>query len=196
MFASRKPAAQPRRIGPAPAVRMAPLLQRLRRDQSGNVAMLFGLLVIPLVAMMGLAVDFGRVYSVTSHTQAALDAAALAAGRTAQLNPSNAVTTASAAATAYFNQAKPQDVVTSTLQFSPNSGNTAFTVTATSWVKTPFLSVLYSIAHKTASPRSAGRLPGQRLWLRHGVEHRHGRPMSEQLPARATSAAAAMSRCR
>jgi len=151
MSASRKPAAQPRRTGPAQAVRMAPLLQRLRRDQSGNVAMLFGLLVIPLAAMMGLAVDFGRVYSVTSHTQAALDAAALAAGRTAQLNSSNPVATASAAATAYFNQAKPHDVVTSTLQFSPNSGNTAFTVTATSWVKTPFLSVLYSIAHKTAS---------------------------------------------
>ena len=151
MSASRKPAAQPRRIGRAHAVRMAPLLQRLRRDQSGNVAMLFGLLVIPLAAMMGLAVDFGRVYSVTSHTQAALDAAALAAGRTAQLNSSNPVATASAAATAYFNQAKPRDVVTSTLQFSPNSGNTAFTVTATSWVKTPFLSVLYSIAHKTAS---------------------------------------------
>jgi Flp pilus assembly protein TadG len=130
---------------------MAPLLQRLRRDQSGNVAMLFGLLVIPLAAMMGLAVDFGRVYSVTSHTQAALDAAALAAGRTAQLNPTSAVTAASAAATAYFNQAKPKDVVTSTLQFSPNAGNTAFTVTATSWVKTPFLSVLYSLAHKTAS---------------------------------------------
>ena len=91
MSASRKPAAQPRRIGPAHAVRMAPLLQRLRRDQSGNVAMLFGLLVIPLAAMMGLAVDFGRVYSVTSHTQAALDAAALAAGRTAQLNSSNPV---------------------------------------------------------------------------------------------------------
>src|SRR6266480_4217826 len=121
MSASRKPAAQPRRIGPAHAVRMAPLLQRLRRDQSGNVAMLFGLLVIPLAAMMGLAVDFGRVYSVTSHTQAAL-----AAGRTAQLNSSNPVATASAAATAYFNQAKPHDVVTSTLQFSPNSGNTAF----------------------------------------------------------------------
>jgi hypothetical protein len=60
MSASRKPAAQPRRIGPALPVRMAPLLQRLRRDQSGNVAMLFGLLVIPLAAMMGLAVDFGR----------------------------------------------------------------------------------------------------------------------------------------
>src|SRR6185503_19225188 len=150
MSASRKPAAQPRRTGPAQAVRMAPLLQRLRRDQSGNVAMLFGLLVIPLVAMIGLAVDFGRVYSVTSHTQAALDAAALAAGRTAQLNPSNAVTQASAAATAYFNQAKPQDVVSSTLQFSVNSSNTQFTVTASSWVRTPFLSVLYSLSHKAA----------------------------------------------
>jgi hypothetical protein len=74
----------------------------------------------------------------------------LAAGRTAQLNPSNAVTQASAAATAYFNQAKPQDVVSSTLQFSVNSSNTQFTVTASSWVRTPFLSVLYSLSHKAA----------------------------------------------
>jgi Flp pilus assembly protein TadG len=117
-------------------------------DQSGNVAMLFGLLCIPLVAMIGLAVDFGRVYSVTSHTQAALDAAALAAGRAAQLNPSNPVSAASGAASAYYNQAKPQDVVSSTMQFSPNSSNTAFTVTATSWVRTPFLSVLYAFGLK------------------------------------------------
>jgi Flp pilus assembly protein TadG len=106
--------------------------------------MLFGLLCIPLVAMIGLAVDFGRVYSVTSRTQAALDAAALAAGRAAQLNPNNPVNAASTAATACYNQAKPQDVVRTTLQFSPNSSNTAFTVTATSWVMTPFLSVLYA----------------------------------------------------
>jgi Flp pilus assembly protein TadG len=68
--------------------------------------MLFGLLCIPLVAMIGLAVDFGRVYSVTSRTQAALDAAALAAGRAAQLNPNNPVNAASTAATACYNQAK------------------------------------------------------------------------------------------
>ena len=62
------------------------LFQRLRRDQSGNVAMLFGLLVIPLAVSIGLAVDFGRVYNVRSQTQSALDAAALAAGRVAQVN--------------------------------------------------------------------------------------------------------------
>ena len=80
--------------------------------------MMFGLLAIPLVAMMGLAVDFGRVYSVTSHTQAALDAAALAAARSSQLSPTDPINQASAAATAYFNQAKPHDVVTSGLQFA------------------------------------------------------------------------------
>src|SRR4029079_3313789 len=79
-------------------------LPQLHRDQSGNVAILFSLLVIPLVALIGLAVDFGHVYKVTSHTQAALDAAALAAGRGAQLNPSNTVAQASAAATPYINQ--------------------------------------------------------------------------------------------
>src|SRR6478736_6773424 len=82
-------------------------LQYLHHDQSGNVAVLFSLMLIPLVAMIGLAVDVGHVYKVTSHTQVALDAAALAAGRAAQLNPTNTVTQASAAASAYFNQAKP-----------------------------------------------------------------------------------------
>ena len=167
MFASRKPAAAARWIGPMPGLQMAPLLRRLRRDQSGNVAMLFSLLLIPLVAMIGLAVDFGRVYSVTSHTQSALDAAALAAGRVSQLEKTDTVNKASAAATAYFNQAKPTDVVSSTLQFSPNSANTQFTVTATSWVKTPFLSVLYSLFHKSARARSTRRLPEQRLRMRH-----------------------------
>ncbi len=146
MFASRAAAAAKRTRW-----QMAPLVDRLRRDRSGNVAMLFSLLLIPLVAMIGLAVDFGHVYKVTSHTQVALDAAALAAGRAAQLNSTNTVTQASAAASAYFNQAKPTDVVSSTLQFSPNSSNTQFTVTATSWVKTPFLSVLNSLVHKNAS---------------------------------------------
>jgi Flp pilus assembly protein TadG len=133
------------------AEKLRATLPRFARDRSGNVAMLFGLLVIPLVAMIGLAVDFGRVYSVTSNTQAALDAAALAAARTSQLNPTDPVNQASAAATAYFNQSKPQDVVTSSLQFSANSSSTAFTVTATSWVKTPFLSVLFSLSHKGAT---------------------------------------------
>ena len=118
------------------------VLARFRRDRAASVAAIFALSLIPLVALIGLAVDFGRAYKVHAQTQSALDAAALAAGRASQTAATNKVTAASTAATAYFNQAKSKDVVSTTLQFSPNSNNTAFVVTATSWVKTPFLSVL------------------------------------------------------
>jgi len=124
------------------------LVRRFVRDCSGTVGMTFGLLVIPLTAFVGLAIDFGRVYSVNSHTQYALDAAALAAGRVAQVESSNTINKASAAATAYFDQAKPSNVISSSIEFSPNSQNTQFTVTATSWVRTPFLGVLNALYHQ------------------------------------------------
>jgi Flp pilus assembly protein TadG len=124
------------------------LIGRFRRDQSGAAAMTFGLMLIPLAAMIGLAVDFGRVYAVNSTTQGALDAAALAAGRVAQVETSNVLDKASAAATAYFDQSKPKNVVSAALQFSPNSSDTAFTVTATTWVRTPFLGALDFIIKK------------------------------------------------
>ena len=142
--------------------------------------MLFGLLVIPLVAMIGLAVDFGRVYSVTSHTQAALDAAALAAGRAAQLNSSNAVTAASAAATAYFNQAKPQDVVTSTLAVLAELRQHGIHGYGD-------LVGEDAIPERALLARSQGRCPGsprwlpvQRLRLRHGDEHVDRRAVPER----------------
>ena len=129
----------------------AGLLRRLRSDRAGTVGILFGLAVIPLAATVGLAVDFGRVYAVKSQTQSALDAAALAAGRVAQVEKTDTLTKASNAATAYFDKAKPAGVVASTLQFSPNAGVTEFTVTATSWVRTPFLGTLHAWTHKSGS---------------------------------------------
>src|SRR4029453_216443 len=122
--------------------RLGKVLGKFRRDQSGVVAQIFGIMLIPLTAMIGLAVDFCRVYAVNSSPQVSRDAAALAAGRVAQVESSDIVNKASAAATSYFDQTKPKNIVTSTLQFSPNSAQTAFTVTATSWVKTPFLGAL------------------------------------------------------
>jgi Flp pilus assembly protein TadG len=122
------------------------LLGRFSRDRTGAVAMMFALCVIPLAAIVGLAVDFGRVYAVKSQTQSALDAAALAAGRVAQVEKNDTLNKASNTASAYFDKAKPAGVVTSTLQFAPNGGLTEFTVTATSWVRTPFLGVLHAWA--------------------------------------------------
>lgn len=53
------------------------------RDQRGNAAMVFGLCALPLVAGAGLALDTLLAYSVEDQLQKSLDAAGLAAGRTA-----------------------------------------------------------------------------------------------------------------
>jgi Flp pilus assembly protein TadG len=137
-------------------------LRRLSRDSSGTVALMFGLLVIPLTGAVGLAIDFGRVYSVMARSQTALDAAALAAGRVAQIEKVETLAKASAAATAFFDQAKPTDVISANLQFSPNSLQTEFTVTATAWVRTPFLSVLYILNHQVADADAPAICHGNR----------------------------------
>jgi Flp pilus assembly protein TadG len=139
------------------------LLRRLHSSRSGNVGMMFGLLAVPLTAAVGLAVDFGRTYRVMAHTQSALDAASLAAGRVAQTEKTDTVTKASAAASAYFNQAKPTDVVQSTMQFSPNALNTEFTVTAESWVRTPFLGALYILSHQSAEAGAPAQCQGSKF---------------------------------
>ncbi len=127
------------------------IVRRLSRDKAGSVGVIFGLVVIPLTAFIGLAVDFGRVYAVKSQTQSALDAAALAAGRVAQVDKVDTLSKASAAASAYFDKAKPTGVVTSTLQFSPDAALQQFSVTATSWVRTPFLGVIHAWTHKSGT---------------------------------------------
>ena len=54
------------------------------RDQRGNTALLFGLAVIPLLALGGGAVDFAQRARVRGELQGAADTAALAAARMVQ----------------------------------------------------------------------------------------------------------------
>jgi Flp pilus assembly protein TadG len=136
------------------------LARRFRRATSGNVAMMFALVAVPLTGAIGLAVDMGRIYHVALDTQGALDAAALAAGRAAQVDKSGTLSKASAAANAYFDQAKPTDVVETKINFAPNDQQTEFTVTATSWVSTPFLSVLHLFGAKSSSPDAPAACQG------------------------------------
>lgn len=51
------------------------------RNEQGNILILTGLLLIPLIGIVGLAVDAARTFSVRSQLQQSLDAAALAGGR-------------------------------------------------------------------------------------------------------------------
>ena len=57
----------------------------------------------------------------------------------------------------------------------PTPTETAFTVTATSWVRTPFLGALDFIIKKDSAIRRADRLQRQLLQLREADHHLHGR---------------------
>lgn len=59
----------------------AGLLRRLLARRDGNVAVIFGLLLVPLLGAVGLALDALRAYQIEDELQQALDAAGLAAGR-------------------------------------------------------------------------------------------------------------------
>jgi Flp pilus assembly protein TadG len=59
---------------------------RFLKDQSGNMAVVVALSALPLMMAGGAAVDYGNWVSVQARLQAATDAAALAAGREANLD--------------------------------------------------------------------------------------------------------------
>lgn len=69
------------------------------RDEHGGLAMITGLLVVPIFLMAGIALDYTRALSVRQQLQNAADAAALAA----KGDPENAAAAAEQAAQAYAN---------------------------------------------------------------------------------------------
>ncbi len=61
-------------------------LQALAKDQRGAVMLIVGLAIIPLFAVIGLAIDTGRGYMLKSKLSYAIDAAGLAGGRSFDTN--------------------------------------------------------------------------------------------------------------
>ena len=75
-------------------------------SNTGNVAMVFGLSIIPLVAIAGAAIDYSRAAATKMRLQTACDAAALA-GMRSRMTPGADYT---AAAQAYFKQNVPTEL--------------------------------------------------------------------------------------
>lgn len=58
-------------------------LGRFRADRRGNVAMIFAMSLVPIMALIGAAVDYSRAAAARAKLQAAVDAATLSAARNA-----------------------------------------------------------------------------------------------------------------
>ena len=56
------------------------VFSRFRRDNRGNVAMMFGLALVPLTGMVGAAIDYSRISNERARLVDALDAGVLAVG--------------------------------------------------------------------------------------------------------------------
>lgn len=76
------------------------LLSSFRRNTRGNVAMIFGLTIVPLVGFVGAAVDYTRANNARSAMQGALDSAALMLSKDAAVLTQAQLETK---ATQYFN---------------------------------------------------------------------------------------------
>jgi Flp pilus assembly protein TadG len=66
-------------------IRLFRLLKNFRRDERGNIAVIFGIAVLPLLSFVGAAIDYSQVSQVRTRLQAAADAASV--GSVAKSSP-------------------------------------------------------------------------------------------------------------
>jgi Flp pilus assembly protein TadG len=112
-----------------------------RRDENGHVAVIFTLLLIPLIGLTGGAIDYTRASAAKVAMQAALDATALAVSKeAASLTPSQLSQRATDYFMAAFHRPDAQNVSVTT-SYSNTAGST-IVVSSTGVVKSHFLGIL------------------------------------------------------
>ena len=119
-------------------------MNKIRKSTKGQVLVLIVLVIVILLALAGLAIDLGMAYGVRTKLYAAVDAAAIAAGRVTNQGTSVMGTQA----TNFFNANYPSGLLGSTVS-GPNTsavhnadGSWTITVTAGALVPTYFARVV------------------------------------------------------
>src|SRR5665648_1255557 len=105
------------------------------RETKGNVAILFGLAIIPIILAVGVAVDYGRALSVRSRMADAADAAALAIGSWTNLSEAQLA----AKAQQYFNANYPSSSLGTAGSLKVSVVGDDITVKVTGTVPTTFM---------------------------------------------------------
>ena len=120
----------------------APVLRRFVASHAGNVAVIFAIACIPLVAAMGAAVDYTRASQASSEMQDALDATSLALSRNADLSTMTQAQIQKFASD-YFNaNFRASDVQSLVLSASYTPTGPSVTISATASLPTDFMGIL------------------------------------------------------
>jgi len=119
--------------------------RRFTRDDRGNIAMLFGIALVPILTFVGAAIDYSRATAARTSMQAALDSTALMLAKDltdGTITSSQISTKAQAYFTALFNNKEAQSVTVSAT-YTQSSGTTGSTiqVTGSGNIPTDFMKV-------------------------------------------------------
>jgi Flp pilus assembly protein TadG len=116
---------------------------RFIADRRGGVAPIFALAIVPVIGLVGAAVDYSRANAGRTAMQATLDATALMLSRDAAgMNPDQVTARATTFFNAQFNRPEMKDVQVTALLGNPQAGSYTLNVTATGNVPTTFTKML------------------------------------------------------
>ena len=117
--------------------------QRFFQDRRGGVAPLLALAVIPIVGLMGAAVDYSRANAIRTTMQAATDATALMLSLEAGTLSGEALgQKATDYFSAVFNHPEAQNLQLTPTINEPQEGSFSLTLTSSATIKTVFVSAL------------------------------------------------------
>src|ERR1043165_7457132 len=116
-------------------------LSRFLKDRRGGVAPMFAIAVIPVIGLVGAAVDYSRAASVRTGMQSAIDATALAMAKLAPtLTQSELQTKADAYFHAMFTHPEAKNIVITPSYTS--AGGSQLTISVSGSVDTSFMNIM------------------------------------------------------
>ena len=123
-------------------------LERFVQSQDGNIAVIFGIAVIPLISFVGAAIDYSRANAARSSMQAALDSTTLMVAKDLT---NGAITTSqiSAKAQAYFtalytNKDAKSIAITANYTAASGTANATILVNGSATINTDFMNIIGS----------------------------------------------------
>jgi Flp pilus assembly protein TadG len=123
---------------------MRNLLTRFAKSQRGAIALMFGLLLVPILAFMGMAIDYSRSFGVRTEIQGIIDATALAVAASTNLTESERVELGQKTFAAIWSNKASTSAPTPniSINYDTTPGEDTVTVSAVSSVETVILSIM------------------------------------------------------
>jgi len=119
------------------------LFSRFLTEERGGVVPMFALAIVPVIGLVGAAVDYSRGNAARTAMLAAIDATALMLSKdAATMTPGEVTAKANAYFTSQFNRPEVANVHLNAVVSSPQAGSFTLTLTATGNVPTTFTKLL------------------------------------------------------